>query len=84
MYLAQRQQRRMNSDRQLAWQNFLDVRETTIEELMDLCTIGTTVYTDRTNEDVVIVAYPGGGLRDLVIAEDWRSTIEMYYALNGR
>lgn len=84
MYLAQRQQRRLNGDGKLVWKNFLDVRETTVQELMDLCELGTTVYTERTNEDVVIVAYPGGGLRDLVIAEDWHSTVEMYYALNGR
>ncbi len=84
MYLAQRQQLRQNSDSNLVWKNFLDVRETTVLELMDLCVPGTTVYTERTNEDVVIVSYPGGGLRDLVIAEDWRSTIELYYTLNGR
>ena len=84
MYLAQRQQLRLNSEHKLVWQNFLDVRETTIEELLDLCELGTRVYTERTNEDVVIMSYPGGGLRDLVIAEDWRSTVELYYALNGR
>lgn len=84
MYLAQRQQLRLNSECKLVWQNFLDVRETTIEELLDLCELGTRVYTERTNEDVVVISYPGGELRDLVIAEDWRSTVELYYDLKGR
>jgi len=84
MYLAQRQQLKINSDGEMVWKDFLDVRETNINELSELCVLGTSVYTSCTNHDVLIMEYSGGSLRDLVIAEDWRSTVELFHVLTGQ
>jgi len=82
MYMTQRQVRRRNEHKEFVWQNDSDVAVATLEQLLCLREIGSTVYSDTDDRDVLILMGPSKGVRHLIIAETVRQSSELHYMMS--
>ena len=82
MYMTQRQVRRRNEHKELVWQNDSDVCAATLEQLLCLREIGSTVYEDADDRDVLILMGPSKGVRHLIISETVRQSSTLYFMMS--